>query len=508
MKIRQCRKSPPAARVITSIMGLGLLSVVLAITATCARAFSLLGPYASWMDEAKSFRQPSRDIGGPMNFGEGYRWNVPVVTYGFDASFLEYFGSNGVVEVERSINVLNNLPRASQLDPVNYPTQVVRLNSQAASQGLIDLKSVTMFLLIEHLGLAEPQRFTFCLRNSVRTSDGFQDAVIQRNFDPITLQPSSNLNDTAWVYSLWHSEDSSRADAIESVADPSQPAHSAVADGISAPGQFFIGLSRDDVGGLRCLLGTNAVKYESLLPGVRGQGINASSWIDGAVRPGVDKVTFVRQPFDALLARFLPMTNQFVDHYITNGAVEQQHVERVVSQPDFLFTAADLQTGAPAVVHFARTGTSNWVNNAVLNGRPSAGGPGNIQPPVTITFNKLGTTWATVGPGTDDHPDDQTVRWGAFDGTANAPVAYPVPPEGTVRSTARLWLVLGSSTNQSSHSFEWPISGAANAPFDLQTSTDLITWKSLATNSNDGSVFTYFQWFPTSQQQFYKIVSD
>ena len=119
MKIRQCRKSPRAARVITSIMGLGLLAACLAITATCARGFSLLGPYASWMDEAKSFRQPGLNIGVPMNFGDAYRWNVPAVTYGFDASFLEYFGSNGVVEVERAIDVLNNLPRASQLDPVN-----------------------------------------------------------------------------------------------------------------------------------------------------------------------------------------------------------------------------------------------------------------------------------------------------------------------------------------------------------------------------------------------------
>ena len=159
-------------------------------------------------------------------------------------------------------------------------------------------------------------------------------------------------------------------------------------------------------------------------------------------------------------------------------------------------------------MRFARTGTSNWVNNAALNGRPSAGGPGTIQPPVTITFNKLGTAWATIGPGTDDHPDDQTVRWGTFDGTANAPIAYPVAAEGTVRSTSRLWLVFGGPTNQSSHSFEWPISGTANAPFVLQTSTDLITWKSLTTNSNDGSVFTFFQRFPTSQQRFYKIVSD
>jgi len=59
-----------------------------------------------------------------------------------------------------------------------------------------------------------------------------------------------------------------------------------------------------------------------------------------------------------------------------------------------------------------------------------------------------------------------------FDGTANAPIAYPDSPEGTVRSTARLWLVFGSLANRSSHSFEWPISGAANAPFVLQTSTE------------------------------------
>jgi len=112
----------------------GLLGIFLAITATCAREFSLLSPYAPWMDEAKSFRQPGLDIGGPMNIDEGYRWTAPVVTYGFDASFLEYFGSNGVVAVESAIELLNNHRPASQLDPAGYPTQVLRVNSQAASQ--------------------------------------------------------------------------------------------------------------------------------------------------------------------------------------------------------------------------------------------------------------------------------------------------------------------------------------------------------------------------------------
>src|SRR6266566_861575 len=300
---------------LTSRMGLGLLGIFLAITAPCAQAFSLLGPYAPGMDEAKSFRQLGRDIGGPMNVNEGYRWNAPVLTYGFDASFLEFFGSNGVAAVESAIELLNTLPPASQLDPASYPTQVTRVNFQAASQGLIDLKSVTLFLLLEHLGLAEPKRFTFCLRDSIQTAGGFEDSIIQRNFDPITLQPSSNLNDAAFVYYVWHSDDSSKADAIESATDPSQTANSAVADGISGPGQFFIGLTRDDVGGLRYLLSTNAIKSEFLLPGVRGAGIDASSWVDRAARPGADKITLLRHPFDAALAHFLPMTNQFTDNY-------------------------------------------------------------------------------------------------------------------------------------------------------------------------------------------------
>ena len=31
------------------------------------------------------------DIGGPMDVTNEYRWNVPVLTYGFDQSFVDYF---------------------------------------------------------------------------------------------------------------------------------------------------------------------------------------------------------------------------------------------------------------------------------------------------------------------------------------------------------------------------------------------------------------------------------
>src|SRR5947209_12131779 len=85
-----------------------------------AKSFSLLGPYAGWMTPGLGYRQ-SGDIGGPMALGEEYRWNVPIVTYGFDKSFLDYFGSNGVAAAEQAVQLLNALPPASTIDLNNYP---------------------------------------------------------------------------------------------------------------------------------------------------------------------------------------------------------------------------------------------------------------------------------------------------------------------------------------------------------------------------------------------------
>ena len=95
-----------------SLFGLGLIVAGLFVTAWSvpeARAFSLLGPYEAWMVPQTGFAQPG-DIGGPMNLGQEYRWNVPVLAYAFDQSFLDYFGSNGVAAVESAIGILNSLP--------------------------------------------------------------------------------------------------------------------------------------------------------------------------------------------------------------------------------------------------------------------------------------------------------------------------------------------------------------------------------------------------------------
>src|SRR5690242_6916 len=96
-----------------------------------AGAFSLLGPFKiganfageEWQGAPFDNRPQglgynlAGDIGGPMLPFEGYRWNVPVLTYAFDFTFLQYFGPQGVAAVDQAFAILNALPPASQMSP-------------------------------------------------------------------------------------------------------------------------------------------------------------------------------------------------------------------------------------------------------------------------------------------------------------------------------------------------------------------------------------------------------
>ena len=141
-----------------------MISIII-LNALHSRAFSLLGPFEPWMAETNGFFPSDEDeIGGPMCISNGYRWNVPVVTYGFDPSFVNYFGTNGVAAVENAISILNNLPPASQMNATNYPVRALGYNYTAQAQGLYDLQSETLFLLTEHLGLDSPDLGIYCLK--------------------------------------------------------------------------------------------------------------------------------------------------------------------------------------------------------------------------------------------------------------------------------------------------------------------------------------------------------
>src|SRR6266513_450754 len=91
-----------------------LLLLVVQAMAPAARAFSLLGPFKAgaapndWQGRGFGGRPLGLgysldfDIGGPMNFLEGYRWNVPIITYGVDETFMQYFGFAGVAAVSNA----------------------------------------------------------------------------------------------------------------------------------------------------------------------------------------------------------------------------------------------------------------------------------------------------------------------------------------------------------------------------------------------------------------------
>jgi hypothetical protein len=462
---------------------------LMAVAGVCpVSGFTLLGPFAPWMTPRLSYHI-GNDIGGPMNIGEGYRWNVPVLTYGFDPSFVEFFGSNGVAAVESAIQVLNVLPPASTINLSNYMLNTSRVNHRAEGMNLLDLKSAALGLLIEQMGLTQPTRYVFCLRDFTNPTNY---STIMRNFDPETLVASSSVNGTQYAANLIYVASRPVADLVEFQINPADSIYSAIADYpvvASYTGSFYGGLTGDDVGGWRYLYSPNNLAMENLIPGIRGVGTNAGSYVGTALRPGVDKITFQRLDYDSSSQTFVSVTNQFVDSYISNNAIQQQMLERVVTEPDFLFTAFNL---APNTA--PRTGTSNWANN----GAPLHDGPGVIQPPVKIDFTRF-------GPALYHTQDDvyasgyfsSGALWGSFDGTTNAPIAYPIPAVTTNFTQFDFWLnSLGP--NPGRH-WSWNLVGQPNDVFLLQESTDLTNWFTITSITNLGWNFAYVdQNFATS----------
>jgi hypothetical protein len=486
--------------------------------------FALLGPYADWMQRTNGYHQ-NGDIGGPMEIGQGYRWNVPVVTYGFDKSFLDYFGSNGVAAVEGAIQILKDLPPASALVLTNFPLDAARFNYTATALQFFDLKAATLPLLLEQMGLAPPTRNIFDLRKFdpvlINTDEStwppgtIPNLIVERNFDPETLMPSHSVNSNNFT-GMAHYYFSNIWDIVENAIDPGNDFYnSAVADWrnadvfypygqplLQALGVFIPGLTRDDMGGLRYLLSTNTVQPETLLSDVHGIGTNAGSFVNLALRPGVEKVTFARQPYDSLLDRYIPMTNQFTDTYISNSTVMHQSLERVVTQPDFLFSAGDLGVSLGMAPGYSRTATSNWWNSATAAGTTNTG-PGVIRPQVKITFGKRGPFLESI-EGSGLVYDYQELRWASFDGTTNPIVVYPESPTYVHADKLNIHLNLIRSDFSSQINWQVPVPFGGQAM--LQTSSNLVDWVSITAVPNHGGAVNWDYWNPQQPQRFFRAV--
>ncbi len=231
--------------------------------------------------------------------------------------------------------------------------------------------------------------------------------------------------------------------------------------------------------------------YETLLQSVHPverewYDRRAHRFVNGAWRPGINKIMFVPQRVNSSSGRFLPTAYRFKDVLIKNDTILWQEIERQVARPDILFCAADTGENKPYTPFFVRTGTTNWLNNAVLDGNTNGEGPGVIQGPIKITFHKLGPAVETGNFGTFF----SNQSWGSFDVTTNLPVIYPSATDSddsqfTIR--LRFFDTDFSSAVQLTN-ITWHLSVLIGGQASLQISTNQSDWTSLATVTNVGSV--------------------
>lgn len=260
----------------------GLLSLL-----SSANAFSLLGPKEAYQIPALGFSGDFSD--SPKNLGEEYRWNLRTIYYAYDANFLDYFGSNGVHAVDSAVAILNGLTNVSQYsaDLSEFPLEEMRLNYTANALHLMDLKSCALEVLVERLGLADPEAFIWNLRNAVLPPGAQCPAliysVIMRNFDPVSLAPTPYVNGNLFTYLILQGCNPQAAIAVEQKVFDSDVAGTAVATGkimfnnSAYWGWFHTGLTRDDIGGFRYLYRANNLNVEAAAPNTQTFITNVNS---------------------------------------------------------------------------------------------------------------------------------------------------------------------------------------------------------------------------------------
>ncbi len=409
-----------------------LTGLVLLGAISNTHAFSLLGPFTEWMTPEIGYRYQWQ-AGGPMVLGEEYRRNLPVVTYGFDASFVAFFGEEGVAEVEKAVAVLNDLPPAALINIDAYPKNIYGNNTLAQQGYAYDLKSQALVYLLQQLGLTSSASWAFTIREKSVTSLPYATnyTVVQRNYDPVTRAVSAAINGASVIYTI--EEMANGVDASERPTDPLAYWTPGAADVLLGPGIYLKNLSQDDVGGLKYLYSAQNKKFEQLPADV--ELVGEGTLVNGAIRPGVEKLTFQRVSGVVYPAVSVNVTVEFDDTYISDNITHTQHVRRHLVRPDIVFTAGDLgsYTGTGGFPVIARTsGTTNWINNAALNGFTGSGaGPGVIPPNTEISFSNLLPITAIQQVLNVSQDVLYSLRWGSFTCVEEALTIYPKPAPGT-----------------------------------------------------------------------------
>lgn len=249
------------------------------------------------------------DVGGPKNIGEEYRRNAAVVYYAYDANFAGFFGAQGEQAADQAFAIMNSLTNVDSYSANlnEFPFGSQHFNSTAVSLYLTDLKSVTLHLVVEQMGLAGPERYTWTLHNRAQAGPpcpfGTTYTVVMRNLsttdsplnDPASrgTQYSPYVNNVLYTYGIAEACGATTVggwtaitipfsvdlDAAERTAVAANDFEGGVESGLGGLGigGFYTGLTRDDVAGLRYLMTTNNINLETAAAGSLLQETNLTT---------------------------------------------------------------------------------------------------------------------------------------------------------------------------------------------------------------------------------------
>ena len=297
--------------------------VALIITLPSAWAFSLSGPIGNADDawQIILLAYGYNDSVAPKDIFEEYRPVVPVQYYASDSSFISYYGTSGLTNIDAAFGILNGVMSGQTNTPVflssptngitmdaygqpggmpltlgvsnsldsyssdlsDFPFESEQQNYTAQTLGLYDMKSQVLHEVLLELGLADPERYVWTLHDreftpGLKNPKCPQDEeylVVQRNFDVTQDYPySSYINNS--LYTFYIAENCGKGGVPYSAitepvpADPFNQNLAVAAGGLLSgslgAGGFYTGLTRDDVMALKYLLSTNNVNWEATAP--------------------------------------------------------------------------------------------------------------------------------------------------------------------------------------------------------------------------------------------------
>jgi hypothetical protein len=254
---------------------------LLALGLQSARAFSYAGPIGNggdaWQTAVIGYGLGG-DLVAPKNIDEEYRRNIKTLYYGYDSNFKGYFGSNGMVAIDGAFAILNSLTNVDlySTNLSEFPLETRGENYEASALGLFDLKSFTLGEMMEQMGLADPIRYSWTLHDRYLPPGDTCPAqmeylVMQRNYDTVSsplneIQYSPYVNDVLYNYYILENCTGGNplAYTVPFSVDPLADAYSPLASFNIGYGDFYSGLTRDDVAGFRSLMSTNNVNVETI----------------------------------------------------------------------------------------------------------------------------------------------------------------------------------------------------------------------------------------------------